>query len=74
MQYEAIHCGGHEYFESLSVSQEGPEDLWLSFRYREGYNYGRWGSVIGVVKGEIVVLRSGGYCSAVFGKSHLRSA
>ena len=47
LQYEAVHCGRHGYFESLSVSQEGPEDLWLSFRYREGYNYGCWRSVSG---------------------------
>ena len=47
VQYEAVHRGRHGYFESLSVSQEGPEDLWLSFRHREGYNYGCWRSVSG---------------------------
>ena len=47
VQYEAVHCGRHGYFESLPVSQEGPEDLWFSFRHREGYNYGCWGSVSG---------------------------
>ena len=47
VQYEAVHCGRHGHFESLSVSQEGPEGLWLSIRHREGYNYGCWGSVSG---------------------------
>ena len=47
MQYEAVHRGRHGYLESLSVSQEGPEGLWLSFRHREGYNHGCWGFVRG---------------------------
>ena len=47
VQYEAVHCGRHGYSESLSVSQEGPEGLWLSFRYRKGYSHRCWGSVSG---------------------------
>ena len=75
VQYEAVHCGRHGYFESFSVYQEGLEDLWLSFRYREGYGYGRWGSVSGrLLKARSLCFEVEAIVWRFFGKILLRSA